>query len=271
MIKGLRRRGTRMLLIAMAMLAGASGIALATIPGSTGVISGCYEKRIGILRVIDAEAGKKCTTYETPISWNQNGQDGAPGLPGADGKDGAPGAPGADGKDGQDGVSVTSEPLAAGDSNCANGGSKFTAASGVTYACNGLTTTSIPEGKVVIVSQLRHAAGFSGNWAALEPSPPSGETVLVWARITGVRPSVTPSMSIRCFVAAGGTEYAATPWLTGTATQPATIEIGNVDAFPAGGASILLPAVAEVTLRCESDSPAHFHYDQLSFFALAPK
>jgi hypothetical protein len=260
MIKGLRRRGARMLLIATAMLAGASGIALATIPGSTGVINGCYEKRTGLLRVIDVEppASKKCTIYETPISWNQKGQDGAPGLPGADGKDG------------QDGVGVTSEPLAAGDSNCANGGSKFTAANGVTYSCNGLTTTSLPEGKAVIVSRLIRP-GDQGGWAALEPSPPSGKTILVWARVTGVRPSVTSSISIRCSVASGGQEYAATPWLTGTATQPATIEIGNVDAFPAGGASIVLPAVAEVVLRCESDSPAPVYYDQLSFFALAPK
>jgi hypothetical protein len=71
MIKGLRRRGTRMLLLATAMLAGAAGIALATIPGATGVINGCYEKRTGLLRVIDAEAGKKCTQWETPISWSQ--------------------------------------------------------------------------------------------------------------------------------------------------------------------------------------------------------
>ena len=79
MIKGLRRRGVRVLLVATAMLAGAAGVALATIPGSNGVINGCYEKRIGILRVIDAEAGKTCTSFETPISWNQQGPKGDPG------------------------------------------------------------------------------------------------------------------------------------------------------------------------------------------------
>jgi hypothetical protein len=55
------------------------------------------------------------------------------GKPGADGKDGTSGTNGADGKDG---VSVTSAVEPAG-SNCANGGSKFTAANGVSYACNG--------------------------------------------------------------------------------------------------------------------------------------
>ena len=52
------------------------------------------------------------------------------------GKDGAGGQDGAKGAEGQDGVSVTSSVEPAG-SNCANGGSKFTAANGVTYACNG--------------------------------------------------------------------------------------------------------------------------------------
>jgi hypothetical protein len=55
---------------------------------------------------------------------------------GKDGVDGEDGAEGARGADGHDGASVTSAPEAAG-SNCANGGSKFTAANGVTYACNG--------------------------------------------------------------------------------------------------------------------------------------
>jgi hypothetical protein len=91
MINGLRRRGVRMLLAATAMLAGAAGVALATIPGSTGVINGCYEKRTGILRVIDAEAGKTCLSFETPISWNQRGLKGDPGATGARGERGPAG------------------------------------------------------------------------------------------------------------------------------------------------------------------------------------
>jgi hypothetical protein len=55
---------------------------------------------------------------------------------GKDGADGKDGANGSNGSDGQDGVSVTSAVEPAG-SNCANGGSKFTAANGVTYACDG--------------------------------------------------------------------------------------------------------------------------------------
>jgi hypothetical protein len=55
---------------------------------------------------------------------------------GKNGVDGHDGANGANGADGRDGVSVTSAPEPAG-ANCANGGSKFTAANRVTYACNG--------------------------------------------------------------------------------------------------------------------------------------
>ena len=44
--------------------------------------------------------------------------------------------PGTPGTNGTNGVSVTSATEAAG-ANCASGGSKFTAANGVTFACNG--------------------------------------------------------------------------------------------------------------------------------------
>ena len=73
MRKDLSRRALVLSVAPLALAVGA-GVAYATIPASgSGVISGCYEKRTGILRVIDAEAGKKCTQYETPISWNQGG------------------------------------------------------------------------------------------------------------------------------------------------------------------------------------------------------
>jgi hypothetical protein len=130
MIKELRRRGVRVLLAATAILVGTTGVALATIPGSNGVINGCFEKRTGILRVIDAEAGKTCTSFETPISWNQRGQQG---LQGSQGPKGDKGDPGLTGKDG---VSVTSANEPAG-AHCAYGGSAITAANAVTYACNG--------------------------------------------------------------------------------------------------------------------------------------
>jgi hypothetical protein len=73
---------------------------------------------------------KTCPKSATQISWSQAGPQG---LRGANGIDGA------------DGVSVTSTTEPAG-ANCADGGSKFTAANGVTYACNGAKGDQGPAG-----------------------------------------------------------------------------------------------------------------------------
>ena len=131
----------------------AGGVAYATIPGPGNVYSACMLKSIGTIRLIDKSLPatnlmSRCTDKEIEISWNQAGQPGPPGPQGAKGEPGMPGTngtngtngkdgtDGTDGVDGDDGVSVTSavEPVG---TNCANGGSKFTAANGVTYACNG--------------------------------------------------------------------------------------------------------------------------------------
>lgn len=59
----------------------------ASVPGSTGVISGCYKTASGKLRVIDVENFERCkSASETAISWNQRGE------PGPAGPKGDPGA-----------------------------------------------------------------------------------------------------------------------------------------------------------------------------------
>ena len=52
---------------------GIVGMALAAIPSSSGVISSCYEKKAGALRVIDAQAGAVCKSTELALAWNQVG------------------------------------------------------------------------------------------------------------------------------------------------------------------------------------------------------
>ena len=88
--------------IAVSAAVGAAA-AFASIPGAGGQIAGCYEKHTGLLRVIDAGAGKTCTRYETPISWNEKGVAGAPGAVGAQGPVGPPGTDGASGSQGPPG------------------------------------------------------------------------------------------------------------------------------------------------------------------------
>jgi hypothetical protein len=72
-----------------AAVAAAAGTAYAAIPDASGVIHGCYTNRAGILRVIDSAAGQKCTSFETPLDWNQKGPKGDPGAQGPPGPAGS--------------------------------------------------------------------------------------------------------------------------------------------------------------------------------------
>jgi hypothetical protein len=88
----------------LAAVAVGAGLAYAAIPHTgTGMINGCYGKQTGILRVIDAEAGKTCLSIETPISWNQKGPAGPQGLAGNRGEQGPIGATGPRGDKGEAG------------------------------------------------------------------------------------------------------------------------------------------------------------------------
>ena len=84
----------------------AGGVAVAAIPStSTGLISGCRNVRTGALRVIDYQAGKRCTpTTERPLTWNAKGVAGPRGLQGIAGPVGAKGATGATGSTGPTGA-----------------------------------------------------------------------------------------------------------------------------------------------------------------------
>ena len=74
--------------------------ALAAIPSANGVIHGCYKQFGGTLRVIDTEAGAKCTVKEKPLAWSQQGPKGDEGDPGAQGPVGPAGPPGPTGPPG---------------------------------------------------------------------------------------------------------------------------------------------------------------------------
>jgi hypothetical protein len=85
-----------------------------------------------VLKALNGKNGKSGT----------NGTNGAVGPQGPAGPQGLQGAAGSglqgkEGPTGKDGVSVTSTTLAAKNATCPEGGSKFTATSGTTYACNG--------------------------------------------------------------------------------------------------------------------------------------
>jgi len=106
--------------IAVAALAGA-GIAYATIPGAGAVYTACMLKNVGTVRLIDpslpaSKLMSHCTSLETEVTWNQQGQPGTPGAPGAPGQGVVLGDAGA---------------------NCANGGASLTVGADTRYVCNG--------------------------------------------------------------------------------------------------------------------------------------
>ena len=101
-------------------------------------------KNVGTIRLVDpslpaSNLMSHCTSLETQITWNQQGQPGPQGPNGATGPagpTGGKGLAGTNGTNGTDGTSVLTAAELAGP-NCLFGGSSFTAANGVTYACNG--------------------------------------------------------------------------------------------------------------------------------------
>jgi hypothetical protein len=62
------------------------GVAVASIPGPTGVINGCRSNSTGLVYVIDSSA--TCGFNMTPLPWNQTGAQGAPGVTGPAGPSG---------------------------------------------------------------------------------------------------------------------------------------------------------------------------------------
>ena len=95
-------------MLAAAVLVGRSAFA------TTETINACFKPSNGTLYLLGESSGRQqCQPGDIPINWNTSGVNG------------------------QDGVSVTSASLPSGDANCPTGGSKFTAANGATYACNG--------------------------------------------------------------------------------------------------------------------------------------
>src|SRR5262245_45901689 len=82
---------------------------------TTSEINACFKPSNGTLYLLGEGTGRQeCQPGDIPISWNSTGVNG------------------------RDGVSVTSETLSPDPGGaCPNGGSKFTAANGVSYACNG--------------------------------------------------------------------------------------------------------------------------------------
>lgn len=91
------RRTTVVALLAATVVLAATALSYAAVPGSSGVIDGCFQGQSGLLRVIDAEAGATCRSDERPIRWNERGPKGDSGPPGPMGPEGDAGPVGPQG------------------------------------------------------------------------------------------------------------------------------------------------------------------------------
>jgi hypothetical protein len=100
-VQARRRRRWLAVLVGAVLCLTAGGLAYASIPGSNGVIHGCYDAR-GALTVIDSSA--TCGSRLTPLNWNQTGPTGAVGPTGAAGATGDTGPTGATGATGVNGA-----------------------------------------------------------------------------------------------------------------------------------------------------------------------
>jgi hypothetical protein len=80
-----------------------SSVALGAIPGAGGVISSCYAKVGGYLRVIDADRSE-CKSGESPLTWSQQGIPGPKGDKGDQGIQGPVGPAGPQGPQGEQGI-----------------------------------------------------------------------------------------------------------------------------------------------------------------------
>lgn len=75
-------------LVSGIVLSGVTVVAASIPDSNTQVISACYHRRSGALRVIDQQAGARCARSETLLRWNQTGPQGLTGLPGPAGPQG---------------------------------------------------------------------------------------------------------------------------------------------------------------------------------------
>lgn len=114
----LTRRGNIVVIAGLGVLA-TVGVGYAAIPSSDGVIHSCYNASSnpsGQLRVIDAEAGAKCSKNERALAFNQKGPKGDPGPAGPKGDPGPQGPQGPEGDKGDPGAPGTSTATFAGNS-----------------------------------------------------------------------------------------------------------------------------------------------------------
>jgi hypothetical protein len=181
-------RRSRWIVVIGAVAAVAAGVSYAAVPGGNGVISGCYDKQSGQLRVTDTQTNqpKGCSAKEAALDWNQRGPQGPQGPEGPPG----PADASAQAFVGRFGVN-TGNATAAYGVPCTLGQIMLTAGSrtaggipangqllpiaqntalfallGTTYGGNGVTTFAVPDLRAITPSSMTYSICTQGDWPA---------------------------------------------------------------------------------------------------------
>jgi type VI secretion system Hcp family effector len=229
----LLRRHWKPCVIALVAAGAGAGVAVAAVPGSNGVITGCVNvvrqddgalvPEVGDgpnLSIIDTDAGQSCnasdadTSPQTTLTWNATGPQGPAGTPGATGPTGSTGPRGPAGPTGTTGstgpqgpAGTTGAPGAAG----AKGAIGPQGPAGTTGATGAAGATG-PEGPPGTTGAIG-AAGATG------PQGPPGAT-----GATGAAGATGPAPRTRVVKGGGGVTIAS-PLLTSQASTLAEVTV----------------------------------------------
>jgi hypothetical protein len=140
----------------LVLLLFASVKTLAIIPGPNGVISGCFSKDGGALRILDTALGG-CGTNETMLTWNQPGPQGLAGPAGPQGATGTTGTAGQPGPVGFEGPAGATG-LAGRSGQAGDGGHAWfamtTSFGGLQDAGQDVLFVTVPAGQYLIKASL---------------------------------------------------------------------------------------------------------------------
>jgi hypothetical protein len=166
------------------VLAGLGGLVYAGIPDADKVITGCYKKSNGRLRVIDREDGERCRKSERRLRWNQQGPVGPQGPQGPQGLQGPQGDRGPQGSPGRPGYTVVEggdcdQIQDAIDELPANGGAVLVADG--TYVCS----------EPIVIDRDRVTLRGTGQATVLRLAPNANWPVLVLGQRAPLVPTAT--------------------------------------------------------------------------------
>jgi hypothetical protein len=212
----------------------AAGFGYAAVATDNQTYTGCLQSGSLSNIAIGSAPLKACPKNATEISWSQTGPPGTPGTNGTNGTNGT------------DGVSVASAPEAAG-ANCADGGSKFTAANGVTYACNGAKGDKGEKGD----------PGGS-SLAALDGSPCT--TYTGEASTVGVTVTQSGTVSITCIARADVSVTFSGGSMDGIHIEDVTVAALSVDCLHVSECSARLPKGHQLSVTFEAPFNKNFEY-----------